>query len=246
MLLIYLSWFPYVQLTLISLFMLVCFWAIAFRKRAEQNRVWVGLSKETAHQLGTPISSLMAWEEVLKQENLSQEILDEIRKDICRLQTISERFSKIGSFPAPQRENIVPVVEHTVDYISRRTSNRVNFTIACQTAKIEAFICVVLFEWVIENICKNSVDAMEGIGDIVLEMSSCKNGVVIDISDSGKGIAKRNFDDVFSPGYTTKKRGWGLGLSLSKRIIETYHKGKIFVKSSEVGKGTTFRIILKR
>lgn len=240
----YLELFPYVQLSLITVFLLIIFWAFTTDKRAEQNRVWVGLSKETAHQLGTPISSLLAWEEILKLQGINENILSEISKDINRLQTISERFSKIGSAPVLNDENIVEVVENAVKYLQQRTSNRVNYTIDNRLENTAVSINIPLFEWVIENLCKNAVDAMGGIGDIIFTLRDVNSHTAIDITDTGKGIAKKQFKEVFKPGFTTKQRGWGLGLSLSKRIIENYHKGKIFVRSSEIGKGTTFRIII--
>lgn len=240
----YLDIFPYVQLSLITGFLLIIFWAIASDKKAEQNRVWVGLSKETAHQLGTPISSLLAWEEILKLQGINENILSEISKDINRLQTISERFSKIGSAPVLNEENIVSVVENAVNYLRQRTSNKVNYSIVNCLESSVVSINVPLFEWVVENLCKNAVDAMGGIGDITFTLHNINSRVTIDISDTGKGIAKTQFKEVFKPGFTTKQRGWGLGLSLSKRIIENYHNGKIFVRNSEIGKGTTFRIVI--
>ena len=241
----YLEEFPYVQFALVAAFLLICFWAFTSDKKSEQNLVWVGLSKETAHQLGTPISSLLAWEEILKTQGINENILSEINKDISRLRTISERFSKIGSAPIIKEENIVEVVENSIAYLRKRTSNKVNYTVAHTSEVIAAAINIPLFEWVIENLCKNAVDAMGGIGEISFNIQSSGGNVIIDIKDTGKGIAKKHFKDVFKPGFTTKQRGWGLGLSLSKRIIDDYHKGKIFVRSSEVGRGTTFRIVLK-
>ncbi|KGN77049.1 histidine kinase [Porphyromonadaceae bacterium COT-184 OH4590] len=240
----YLDIFPYVQLSLITGFLLIIFWAFASDKKAEQNRVWVGLSKETAHQLGTPISSLLAWEEILKLQGINENILSEISKDINRLQTISERFSKIGSAPVLNEENIVSVVENAVNYLRQRTSNKVNYYIVNRLESSVVSINIPLFEWVVENLCKNAVDAMGGIGDITFTLHNINSRVTIDISDTGKGIAKAQFKEVFKPGFTTKQRGWGLGLSLSKRIIENYHNGKIFVRNSELGKGTTFRIVI--
>lgn len=242
----YLEEFPYVQFALVAAFLLICFWAFTSDKKSEQNLVWVGLSKETAHQLGTPISSLLAWEEILKTQGINENILSEINKDISRLRTISERFSKIGSAPIIKEENIVEVVENSIAYLRKRTSNKVNYTVAHTSEVIAAAINIPLFEWVIENLCKNAVDAMGGIGEISFNIQSSGGNVIIDIKDTGKGIAKKHFKDVFKPGFTTKQRGWGLGLSLSKRIIDDYHKGKIFVRSSEVGRGTTFRIILRK
>jgi sensor histidine kinase len=242
----YLEEFPYVQFALVAAFLLICFWAFTSDKKSEQNLVWVGLSKETAHQLGTPISSLLAWEEILKTQGINENILSEINKDISRLRTISERFSKIGSAPIIKEDNIVEVVENSIAYLRKRTSNKVNYTVAHTSEVISAAINIPLFEWVIENLCKNAVDAMGGIGEISFNIQSSGGNVLIDIKDTGKGIAKKHFKDVFKPGFTTKQRGWGLGLSLSKRIIDDYHKGKIFVRSSEVGRGTTFRIILRK
>ena len=242
----YLEEFPYVQFALVAAFLLICFWAFTSDKKSEQNLVWVGLSKETAHQLGTPISSLLAWEEILKTQGINENILSEINKDISRLRTISERFSKIGSAPIIKEENIVEVVENSIAYLRKRTSNKVNYTVAHTSEVIAVAINIPLFEWVIENLCKNAVDAMGGIGEISFNIQSSGGNVIIDIKDTGKGIAKKHFKDVFKPGFTTKQRGWGLGLSLSKRIIDDYHKGKIFVRSSEVGRGTTFRIILRK
>ena len=240
----YLEEFPYVQFALVAAFLLICFWAFTSDKKSEQNLVWVGLSKETAHQLGTPISSLLAWEEILKTQGINENILSEINKDISRLRTISERFSKIGSAPIIKEENIVEVVENSIAYLRKRTSNKVNYTVAHTSEVIAAAINIPLFEWVIENLCKNAVDAMGGIGEISFNIQSSGGNVLIDIKDTGKGIAKKHFKDVFKPGFTTKQRGWGLGLSLAKRIVEEYHHGRIYVKASEPGQGTTFRIEL--
>ncbi len=237
--------FPYVQLGIIAVFVMLVVAALASAKRSEQNRVWVGLSKETAHQLGTPISSLVAWIEVLKSKYADESMFDEMGNDIDRLRTITERFSKIGSRPALAPACVNDVVRSSVDYMRRRASQMVQFSIderaVCQNA-----LCVPLFEWVIENLFKNALDAMDGKGQISVVIDrNDKNRTIIDISDTGKGIDKHRFKTVFRPGYTTKQRGWGLGLPLAKRIIEEYHRGKIFVKQSEIGKGTTFRIMLK-
>ena len=215
-------------------------------KKAEQNKVWVGLSKETAHQLGTPISSLMAWTEILKENYPDDTLIPEMDKDVKRLQLIADRFSKIGSLPEPVLSSLTDVMNHVVDYMERRTSSKVEMVRDFPEHDIIVKINASLFEWVIENLCKNAVDAMEGKGRITLHMGEKEQKVVIEISDTGKGIKKKDLANVFRPGFTTKKRGWGLGLSLAKRIVEEYHHGKIWVKSSEVGKGTTFCIELHK
>lgn len=237
--------FPFVQLAVVVIFVVLAVFALLASKRAEQNRVWAGLSKETAHQLGTPISSLMAWVEVLKEEYPDDALIPELDKDVSRLRLISDRFSKIGSKPELAIVSLQEVLAHVVDYIDRRTSH--NVVIRCQLPDHDVMvnINVALFEWVIENLCKNAVDAMDGgPGTISIAVMETGQKVAIDVADTGKGISKKNIKNVFRPGFTTKKRGWGLGLSLAKRIIEEYHKGRIFVKSSEVGVGTTFRIEL--
>ena len=238
--------YPYIQLGVVLIFVVVAIFALLSSKRAEQNKVWVGLSKETAHQLGTPISSLMAWTQVLRETYPDDELLPEIDKDVKRLQMIAERFSKIGSLPEPQPENLNEVVSHVVDYIGRRTSNRVSITARLPEQPLYANRSAPLFEWVVENLCKNAVDAMDGQGSIVITAREEPTHYVVEVSDTGKGIHKSHFSTVFQPGFTTKKRGWGLGLSLAKRIVEEYHRGRIFVKSSEIGKGTTFRIELRK
>lgn len=238
--------YPYIQLGIVLIFAVVAIFALLSSKRAEQNKVWVGLSKETAHQLGTPISSLMAWTEVLRETYPQDELIPEMGKDVKRLQIIAERFSKIGSLPEPKPENLNEVVSHVVDYIGRRTSNRVSITTRMPEQPLYANLSNQLFEWVIENLCKNAVDAMDGQGSITITTFEEPQRIVVEVSDTGKGIAKNNFNDVFLPGFTTKQRGWGLGLSLAKRIVEDYHRGRIFVKSSEIGKGTTFRIELRK
>ena len=227
-------------------FVLVALFALLGMKRSEQNRVWVGLSKETAHQLGTPISSLMAWSEILQQQYPDDALLPEMDKDVKRLQMIAERFSKIGSTPELASEDINALLARTVAYMQRRTSGKVQFV--CNTADHALLLQLngPLFEWVIENLFKNAVDAMNGEGVLTVDVIPAGKKVMIDVTDTGKGIAKSHFNSVFSPGFTTKQRGWGLGLSLAKRIVEEYHKGKIYVRRSEVGKGTTFRIELKR
>ena len=239
-----LSYFPYVQLSIIALFLILLLWAFTSDKRSEQNLVWVGLSKETAHQLGTPITSLLAWVEILKAKYKDDDIIHEMGKDVDRLRTIAERFSKIGSKPSLEENNLVGVVEHTVHYMENRTSRRISYTVESASEVIPVMLNVPLFEWVIENLCKNAIDAMDGDGKIDVSMMIEGKRVIVDVTDNGKGIERGKFKAVFRPGYTTKRRGWGLGLSLVKRIVEEYHQGKIFVKSSEVGKGTTFRISL--
>ncbi len=239
------SW-PYIQLGVVMVFVVIAIFALLTSKRAEQNKVWVGLSKETAHQLGTPISSLMAWTEILKENYPDDELLPEMDKDVQRLQLIADRFSKIGSMPETVPSSLTDIMNHVVDYMNRRTSAKVNMVRDFPEGDIIVKINASLFEWVIENLCKNAVDAMEGAGTITLFMREVENRVVVEVSDTGKGIRKKDIRNVFTPGFTTKKRGWGLGLSLAKRIVEEYHKGKIFVKNSEIGKGTTFRIELTK
>ena len=241
-----LAYYPYVQLGVVLIFVVVAIFALLSSKRAEQNKVWVGLSKETAHQLGTPISSLMAWVEVLKETHPNDELIPELDKDVKRLQRIAERFSKIGSLPEPKPENLNDVVDNVVQYIGRRTSNKVQLHVNMPEHPLIVSISAPLFEWVIENLCKNAIDAMEGKGSITLTARDEQDCFSVEVADTGKGIASKNFKNVFMPGFTTKSRGWGLGLSLAKRIVEEYHRGRIFVKSSEIGKGTTFRIELRK
>jgi len=238
--------YPYYQLTIIAVFILISYIAFSSSRRAEQNRVWVGMSKETAHQLGTPVSSLMGWINLIREtpKEQQEEILSELGKDVQRLELITERFSKIGSAPVLEAVNVSEVLQHCIDYLQSRSGRTVSFELDAQPEEI-ALLNKPLFEWVIENLCKNAIDAMEGSGKICIAVKHEKTQVLIDLKDTGKGIVKAKFKTVFKPGYTTKKRGWGLGLSLAKRIIEEYHKGKIFVKESEAGKGTTFRIILR-
>lgn len=240
-----LAWWPYVQLGLVFVFVVVAIFALLSSKRAEQNKVWVGLSKETAHQLGTPISSLMAWQEMLRETYPDDELLPEMGKDVERLQRIAERFSKIGSLPELRPESLNEVLSAVTQYISRRTSNRVRLTCTVPQQPLIVPMCSSLFEWVVENLCKNAIDAMDGQGSITLTASTEGALAVVEVADTGKGIPKNKFRTVFTPGFTTKKRGWGLGLSLAKRIVEEYHHGRIYVKNSEVGRGTTFRIELK-
>lgn len=239
--------YPFVQLGVVMLFVVIAIFALLTSKRAEQNKVWVGLSKETAHQLGTPISSLMAWIEILKENYPDDELIPEMDKDVKRLQLIADRFSKIGSPPEPVPSSLNAVMDHVIDYMDRRTSKKVQMIKDFPDHDVVVNLNASLFEWVIENLSKNAVDAMGGgPGTITLHVEEAPGKAIIEVSDTGKGIRKKDLGNVFRPGFTTKKRGWGLGLSLAKRIVEEYHKGKIFVKSSEIGKGTTFRIELKK
>lgn len=246
-LLLQIRYYPFIQFTVVGLFFLIAYLLFSTARKSEQNQVWVGMSKETAHQLGTPLSSMMAWIELLKMKGIEDESVLEIEKDIHRLQNITERFSKIGSPPKLEEENIVQIIYESIDYLNKRTSKKVKYIIhQNENLIITAPINKNLFEWVIENLCKNAIDAMSGVGEIRIDIQEEKQGIIIDISDTGKGIAHPNFKTVFNPGFTSKQRGWGLGLSLSKRIIKDYHKGKIFVKSSIIGQGTTFRIVLNK
>lgn len=239
-----LSLYPYVQLGVMVLLGIIIVAGVFYTKRAEQNRVWVGLSKETAHQLGTPISSLMAWTQYLEAIGTDPEVTREIDKDVKRLSIIAERFSKIGSVPELQLEYLNDTVAGSLDYMKSRISDKVNVTMHLSDDDHGVWLSRALFEWVMENLTKNAVDAMEGVGSLNITTGGDNDKVWIEVSDTGKGIARKNFGNVFNPGYTTKKRGWGLGLTLVKRIIEEYHGGRIFVKDSELGKGTTFRIEL--
>ncbi|MBR4897905.1 MAG: HAMP domain-containing histidine kinase [Prevotella sp.] len=242
-----LTQWPYVQLGIVMIFVVVAIFALLSSKRAEQNKVWVGLSKETAHQLGTPISSLMAWVEVLKESYPDDDLIPEMEQDVRRLERIAERFSKIGSLPEPVDASMNEVLDHVIAYMDKRTSQKVQITGHYPTEPVIVRMNASLFEWVIENLCKNAVDAMEGgQGRIDLWLLEEGDTVAVEVVDTGKGIRSRDIKNVFRPGFTTKKRGWGLGLSLAKRIVEEYHKGHIYVKSSELGRGTTFRIELKR
>lgn len=240
-----LAYYPYVQVGLVTVFFCLLFFFFASAKKAEQNRVWVGLSKETAHQLGTPISSLMAWVELIKETGMDSSYLPEMEKDVDRLKVIAERFSKVGSVPEREEVSLSELLESSVNYMQKRTTSKIK--ISCRyrgCREVKAKLNAPLFQWVIENLCKNAVDAIVGEGEILFEVSEKENEVIIDVSDSGKGIPKSKFKTVFQPGYTTKLRGWGLGLSLVKRIVEDYHNGKIFVLRSELNKGTCFRVIL--
>lgn len=243
-----LRYYPYIQFAVIGLFLFIAYLLFNYARRSEQNQVWVGMAKETAHQLGTPLSSMVAWVELLKIKGVDPETLNEIAKDVQRLETITDRFSKIGSAAKLEKTDIIKVVHHSISYIKSRVSNRVIFEIKPVENGREMIVPlnVHLFEWVIENLCKNAVDAMEGNGKVSIEITEEGRHVILDISDSGKGIPKSLQKTIFNPGYTSKTRGWGLGLTLSKRIIENYHSGKIFVRTSVLNKGTTFRILLKK
>jgi signal transduction histidine kinase len=242
-----LIFYPYVQLGIIILFILVSYLAFSSSRKAEQNQVWVGMSKETAHQLGTPTSSLAGWIEILQQKYPEISITRELALDVERLEKVTERFSRIGSKPSLANENLVDIISRTVDYLKSRTSSKVLFLIGYSADK-EVIVPVnsALFEWVIENVFKNAIDAMEGSGEITIRISETEKNALIDISDTGKGIPKSALKKVFNPGFTTKQRGWGLGLSLAKRIIEEYHNGRIFVRHSEVGKGSCIRIVMNK
>jgi hypothetical protein len=240
--------YPYIQLSVIAIFGFISYLAFNYSKIAEQNRVWVGLAKETAHQLGTPLSSLMAWIEVLRDdpEIRNKGIVEELDKDIQKLRMVTERFSSIGSTPTLKEENVYQLINNVVEYLRPRVSSKINFEVYTLSETIKAWVHAPLFEWVIENLCKNAVDAMGSNGTIAIKILRGSEGkVLIDLSDTGKGIPKGIISNVFKPGFTTKKRGWGLGLTLAKRIIELYHEGSIFVKSSDENLGTTFRIELK-
>ncbi len=242
-----LKYYPIIQFGVIGVFMLIAYFLFSNSRRAEQNQVWVGMAKETAHQLGTPLSSLMAWVELMKAKNSDPKMVEELEKDVARLGTITDRFSKIGSAPVLTQQNMVEVIKHAIRYIRSRSSQKVKFTI--QHASTEDYLARVnipLFEWVIENLCKNAIDAMEGEGSLTISIGEIGNQIFIDVEDTGKGISQSQKKTVFQPGFTTKKRGWGLGLSLSKRIIESYHQGKIWVKATKLGAGTTFRILLNK
>ena len=238
--------YPFVQFGVFVIFLAVALFALLSMKRSEQDRVWVGLSKETAHQLGTPISSLMAWSEILRSSYPDDSLIPEMHKDVHRLEIIAERFSKIGSLPETTPENLNEALQRVISYISRRSSEHVAISLHQPERPIMVRMCSPLFEWVIENLCKNAIDAMNCEGSINIHVSQTEDLAYIDIEDTGKGIQKSHWNNVFSPGFTTKKRGWGLGLSLAKRIIESYHKGRIYIKQSELGKGTTFRIELRK
>ena len=240
-------YYPLVQLLIVGLFILITLMALRSNYRSTQNQVWAGMAKETAHQLGTPVSSLEGWIEILRDTHGNENFFTEIEKDISRLRLVSDRFGKIGSTPQLEEKNIIEQVKNMVEYIRKRAGGKVSFTVDTHGLEnIPVKISAPLFDWVIENLLKNALDAMEGKGSIKIDIQNDEKNAVIDVSDTGKGISNQNISKVFKPGFTTKKRGWGLGLSLSKRIIEQYHKGSLTVKQSEIGKGTTFRIVLKK
>ena len=240
-------YYPLVQLFIVGLFIIITLLALRSRYRAVQNHLWAGMAKETAHQLGTPVSSLEGWVEMLRQNAVNEKIVRELEKDVDRLRLVSDRFGKIGSKPQLEERDIVTQIANMVEYVRKRAAGKVNFNINTHGKnEIKAKISEPLFDWVIENLLKNALDAMEGKGSITIDIRNSDETVNIEVTDTGKGISKQNLARVFNPGFTTKKRGWGLGLSLSKRIINQYHKGEIFVKSSELGKGTTFRIVLRK
>lgn len=239
------QYYPLVQLLIVALFIIVTVYAITIRNRSVQNQLWAGMAKETAHQLGTPVTSLQGWVEMLKENPANDKITRELAKDVDRLQLVSDRFSKIGSTPSLEQRELLEQVNGVMEYVKRRASGKVQFLIYSNERNIPVLLSGALFDWVIENLLKNALDALEGKGTITIEIKSQREQVVIDITDTGKGISASNITRVFKPGFTTKRRGWGLGLTLSKRIVEQYHKGQLFVKSSEPGRGTTFRIILK-
>jgi two-component sensor histidine kinase len=241
-----LLYYPYIQLGIVLLFILIAYFAFSTSRKFEQNQVWVGLSKETAHQLGTPISSLMAWVEMMKIRNGDKEMLAELEKDVTRLEKITERFSKIGSKPVLVKENVLAVIGTAVNYIKTRSSDKIRFNLKLPPSEIIVPLNSALFGWVIENLCKNAIDALQGKGEIEITVTDLTQIVYIDISDTGKGISKAMYTTIFKPGFTTKKKGWGLGLSLVKRIVEEYHDGKVFVYQSELNKGSVFRIVLKK
>ncbi len=239
-------YYPLVQLLIVALFIIITLVALQSRNRSVQNRLWTGMAKETAHQLGTPVSSMQGWVEMLKEKQGAEQIAAEMEKDVERLKLVSDRFGKIGSTPQLEPHNAVEQVQRMVDYVRKRAAGKVQFQVLHDADIMTVPLSPPLFDWVIENLLKNALDAMDGNGSISVNMKQDDEKILIDVSDTGKGIASQNISRVFKPGFTTKKRGWGLGLSLSKRIIEQYHKGKLFVKQSEIGKGTTFRIELKK
>lgn len=240
------KYYPMVQLFIVALFIIVTIFSLQMRNKSTQNQVWAGMAKETAHQLGTPVSSLQGWVEMLKETEGSRQIATEIEKDVQRLRLVSDRFGKIGSTPQLEMHDVVIQVEEMVEYIRKRATGKVLLEVKKNDNEMSAKISPPLFDWVIENLLKNALDAMDGKGSITVDMHNEDRNIIIDVTDTGKGIASQNINRVFKPGFTTKKRGWGLGLSLSKRIIEQYHKGQLYVKHSEPGKGTTFRIVLKK
>jgi len=245
-LLLQVQYYPIIQLLIVALFIIITIFSLQARNKSTQNQVWAGMAKETAHQLGTPVTSLQGWVEMLKEAKGNEQIATEIEKDVRRLRLVSDRFGKIGSTPQLEEQNVVKQVEEMTEYIRKRATGKVHLEVKAEHRDMIAPISMPLFDWVIENLLKNALDAMDGKGSITVDMKEEEKTIVIDVTDTGKGIASQNIGRVFKPGFTTKKRGWGLGLSLSKRIIEQYHKGQLFVKHSELGKGTTFRIVLKK
>ncbi len=239
-------WFPLIQLLIVGMFILITITLLRTNFKSTQNQVWAGMAKETAHQMGTPLSSLQGWVEMLKDHEQNLPLVAEMEHDMERLKLVSDRFSKIGSIPQLEEKNVVVQVQHMMDYMKKRASNKVIFSMQTSDTEIPAMMSAPLFDWVLENLMKNGLDAMDGAGKINVDISDNATNVFVDISDTGKGISKANIAKVFHPGFTTKKRGWGLGLTLCKRIMEQYHGGQLFVKNSEIGKGTTFRIVLKR
>jgi len=245
--LVKLTYYPYVQLFVIILFIVASYYAFSHSRKAEQNQVWVGLAKETAHQLGTPTSSLLAWLELIRESGIDPTLVSNFEKDVSRLEKVVDRFSKIGSSPSLRTTNLVAAIGNTVEYLRNRISSKINLVVKFDsTDSIPLPLNETLFEWVLENIIRNSVDAIQSCGEVTISVIDNTQVVFIDITDTGKGIPRSHFKTIFQPGYTTKSRGWGLGLTLSKRIIEEYHNGKLFVNNSEVDKGTTFRIVLRK
>ncbi|MBO9727522.1 MAG: HAMP domain-containing histidine kinase [Chitinophaga sp.] len=239
-------YYPYIQLFVVTLFIAIVLFALSSTNRATQNQVWVGLAKETAHQLGTPLSSMEAWLEILRENEANTTIVAELSKDVDRLKLITDRFSKIGSIPKLEETNIVAQIENMTNYIRKRAPQKVQLTVHSADEELPAMISPPLFDWVVENLLKNALDAMEGKGKIDITIENHSTYITVDVADTGKGIPKMSFEKVFKPGFSTKKRGWGLGLSLAKRIIEEYHRGRLYVRSSEINKGTTFRILLRK
>ena len=239
-------YYPLVQLLVVALFIILVLSLISTQNKSTQNQVWAGMAKETAHQMGTPLTSLQGWAEMLKQEPVNEPYIKDIEKDISRLVLVSDRFGKIGSTPQLEKTSLLPLVEEMIAYMKRRASGKVSFQLNTNVDNVQVLISPTLFNWVLENLIKNALDAMEGAGKIMITVDEQQKDVIVDVADTGKGISAANIKEVFKPGFTTKKRGWGLGLSLSKRIIEQYHKGSLFVKNSEPGKGTTFRIVIHK
>jgi signal transduction histidine kinase len=240
-------YYPLVQLFIVGLFIFITLLSLRSRYRSVQNQVWAGMAKETAHQLGTPVSSLEGWIEMLKEKPENEKIVHELEKDVNRLRLVSDRFGKIGSIPQLEKSDLVKQINTMIEYMRKRATGKINFSLNTHgQTEVNAMISAPLFDWVIDNLLKNALDAMVGKGAIIIDIAEMKNAVNIEITDTGKGISQKNIAKVFKPGFTTKKRGWGLGLSLSRRIIEQYHRGELFVKSSELGKGTTFKIVLRK